>query len=125
MDILPLFTLSSFTCYLCRPITSPVRPSGIPVPISASKKVTSPQGCKQIVKGSTIASQSPAKKPGPRTSRVDRVETTHEAQRPSSLPYKPVSQSGKSPKVVPQRRAASSSLNRRPISGVPRNVPPK
>ncbi|XP_076253104.1 uncharacterized protein LOC143191665 isoform X4 [Rhynchophorus ferrugineus] len=109
-----------------RPITSPIKPSGIPVlvpqPKSVNKKVTSPQGSKPvpIVKGSNSIKSSPAKKSSPRTSRVDQLdshETTRHIPRPSSLPYKPTNQNGKTSKITPPRRAASSSLNRRPIGG--------
>ncbi|XP_050299229.1 uncharacterized protein LOC126738115 isoform X2 [Anthonomus grandis grandis] len=104
-----------------RPITSPVRPSGIPVLVSPATKLTASKipsniATKQL-KGAV--KNSPAKKPGSRTSRVDQVEGTHAVQRPSSLPYnKPSTVNGMQSKGVPQRRAASSSLSRRPISVV-------
>ncbi|KAJ8961767.1 hypothetical protein NQ318_021368 [Aromia moschata] len=114
-----------------RPITSPNKPSCIPVPVSptvrggikAVKKVTTPPSSGKggiISRPSNGVKSSPMKKGGPctRTSRVDQLEHPHETprniQRPSSLPYKPAPQ--KSSKIVPPRRAASSSLNRKPIS---------
>lgn len=116
--------------YYFRPITSPVRPSGIPVLVSppskpTAKKIISPQGNKHVItlKGPSSVKYSPTKKVGTRTSRVDQVESNHDVQRPSSLPYKPVSQNSKTSKIVPQRRAASSSLSRRPVSG--RSITPK
>lgn len=52
-----------------------------------------------------------------RTSRVDQLEngdTQRHIIRPSSLPYKPSSsQSSKSSKITPPRRAVSSSLSRK------------
>lgn len=88
-----------------RPITSPVRPSGIPVLISPNSKK----------KGIPIASK---KSTQARTSRVDQLESTNEPlrhiPRPSSLPYKAASQGSKSSKITPPRRAASSSLSRKP-----------
>ncbi|KAL1492038.1 hypothetical protein ABEB36_012540 [Hypothenemus hampei] len=104
-----------------RPITSPIKPSGIPVLISppakpCAKKPVTPQSVVKTVKN------SPAKKAGPRTSRVDQVESNHDAQRPSSLPYKTAAQTSKTSKAIVQRRAASSSLSRR-VGG--RNVTPK
>uniref|UniRef100_A0AAR5Q0I9 Iporin n=1 Tax=Dendroctonus ponderosae TaxID=77166 RepID=A0AAR5Q0I9_DENPD len=108
-----------------RPITSPVRPSGIPVLISPPAKPAlkkTPSAQVGPVKATPIKNVS-AKKIGPRTSRADQVESNHNVQRPSSLPYKPASQASKTPKIVPQRRAASSSLSRRVVTG--RNIPPK
>ncbi|KAJ8979938.1 hypothetical protein NQ317_003680, partial [Molorchus minor] len=113
-----------------RPITSPNRPSGIPVPVSPTpksclktiRKITTPPGNSKSgsVKGISNIKNSPMKRAGTtaRTSRVDQLEhpleTPRHIQRPSSLPYKPAPQ--KSSKIVPPRRAASSSLHRKPIS---------
>lgn len=48
-----------------RPITSPIRPSGIPVPV---KKVTTPPGGKApVIKGAGSVKNSPAKRAGPNT----------------------------------------------------------
>ncbi|CAH1127170.1 unnamed protein product [Ceutorhynchus assimilis] len=102
-----------------RPITSPIRPSGIPVLVSPPPK---PSALKKLV--GPQATNSPSKKGVIRTSRVDQVESNHNTQRPSSLPYKPAGQSSKTSKIVPQRRAVSSSLSRRPIAGG-RNITPK
>ncbi|KAJ8956774.1 hypothetical protein NQ314_006649 [Rhamnusium bicolor] len=116
-----------------RPITSPIKPSGIPVPVSPTvkgglktvKKVTTPPASSKVnssTKGVSSVKSSPLKRAGPcaRTSRVDQLEHPNEAprhvQRPSSLPYKPAPQNGKTSKITPPRRAASSSLNRKPIS---------
>ncbi|XP_066157352.1 uncharacterized protein [Euwallacea fornicatus] len=125
----PSPTHSNAKSKIPRPITSPVKPSGIPVLISPpsksapNKKMTSPQSNKQTPATKISVKNSPAKKVGPRTSRMDQVESSHEVQRPSSLPYRPASQNTKNAKMVPQRRAVSSSLNRRPVSS--RNVVPK
>lgn len=118
-----------------RLITSPVKPSGIPVLVSPpnkqpNKKVTSPQGTKNIpaVKGVNSVKNSPAKKAGPRTSRMDQMEnheTPRHIARPSSLPYKPAGQNSKTSKIVPQRRAVSSSLSRRPTNGSANSITPK
>lgn len=55
-----------------------------------------------------------------RTSRMDQLDHPHDTprhiQRPSSLPYKAASSNGKNTKITPPRRAASSSLSRKPIS---------
>ncbi|XP_018565929.1 uncharacterized protein LOC108906959 isoform X2 [Anoplophora glabripennis] len=115
-----------------RPVISPVRPSGIPVAVSPTTKgglksvkrvTTPPSGSKTAVnKGLNGVKSSPLKKAGvcARTSRVDQLEHPQDAvrhiQRPSSLPYKPAPQNGKTSKITPPRRAASSSLNRRPLS---------
>ena len=61
-----------------------------------------------------------------RTSRVDQLEgngdTPRHVPRPSSLPYKTTTtQNGKTSKITPPRRAASSSLNRKPLNAA--NVP--
>ncbi|CAG9864129.1 unnamed protein product [Phyllotreta striolata] len=99
-----------------RPISSPVKPSGIPVLV---KKLPSPTGVKTTpVKCSNSVKNSPAKRSAPitRTSRMDQAsEATRHAQRPSSLPYK-APQNGKVTKTTPPRRAVSSSLNRKPLS---------
>ncbi|KAJ8915224.1 hypothetical protein NQ315_015447, partial [Exocentrus adspersus] len=125
-----------------RPVISPVRPSGIPVPASPTGKSVSKTGKKQvasptsngratIAKGIGAVKSSPIRKAGPgtrvvkqqnpvRTSRVDQLEqaqdTPRHVQRPSSLPYRPAPQNGKISKITPPRRAVSSSLNRRPLS---------
>ncbi|KAG5887717.1 hypothetical protein JTB14_020019 [Gonioctena quinquepunctata] len=113
-----------------RPIMSPVKPSGIPVPVSLAtkggnktvKKVTTPPGAKvnPLVKGVNNAKSSPQIRAGPstRTSRVDQLDhdTPRHVQRPTSLPYKATPQNGKTSKITPPRRAASSSLSRKPIS---------
>ncbi|XP_044762319.1 uncharacterized protein LOC123319421 isoform X3 [Coccinella septempunctata] len=117
-----------------RLITSPVKPvSGIPVAVcqgakasngkGSQKKVTTPPNPKPpITNKMGSAKNSPARKTpvtNTRTSRVDQVETGNDNNkhppRPSSLPYKPAAQNSKSSKVPP-RRAASSSLNRKPLS---------
>ncbi|CAG9823829.1 unnamed protein product [Phaedon cochleariae] len=113
-----------------RPITSPVKPSGIPVPVGlavgnkAIKKVTTPPGGKAsavVLKGANSVKSSPNNRAGPstRTSRVDQLDHPHDTprhvQRPSSLPYKAVPQNGRASKITPPRRAASSSLNRKPL----------
>lgn len=46
-----------------RPITSPVRPSGIPVPVK--KVITPPSGKNPLLKGINIVKNSPMKKPTP------------------------------------------------------------
>lgn len=55
-----------------------------------------------------------------RASRMDQLshanDTPRHTQRPSSLPYKAASANGKNSKVTPPRRAASSSLSRKPLS---------
>ncbi|XP_023019159.2 uncharacterized protein isoform X2 [Leptinotarsa decemlineata] len=115
-----------------RPISSPVKPSGIPVLVSPvvkggvniAKKVTTPPCGKgsPITKGLVSTKSSPMIRAGPstRTSRVDQLEHPHDTprhvQRPSSLPYKAANQNGKTSKITPPRRAASSSLSRKPIS---------
>ncbi|CAH0559334.1 unnamed protein product [Brassicogethes aeneus] len=99
-----------------RLIPSPVK-SGIPI----LKKVTTPPGSSKNAPLTRITAvkSSPAKKTGQRTSRVDQldnpVDTPRNVSRPSSLPYKATPQNGKSPKITPPRRAASSSLNRKPV----------
>lgn len=60
-----------------------------------------------------------------RTSRLDQLENNTEprhATRPSSLPYKPAGQTGKNGKITPQRRAVSTSVNRKPQSKTPKYV---
>lgn len=55
-----------------------------------------------------------------RTSRLDQLEIgdspRQHATRPSSLPYKPAGQNGKNGKIVPQRRAVSTSVSRKPTT---------
>ncbi|XP_060525717.1 uncharacterized protein LOC132701627 isoform X2 [Cylas formicarius] len=102
-----------------RPVSSPVKPSGIPVLISPTSKQTQRPQIKTApaVKGATKS----------RTSRVDRVENgegPRHVQRPSSLPYKAANQN-KGSKMVPPRRAASSSLNRRPLGAHAPSKTPK
>ncbi|XP_019864553.1 uncharacterized protein LOC109593866 isoform X3 [Aethina tumida] len=107
-----------------RLIPSPVK-SGIPVLMSnmknVKKVVTPPGPGKSIPAPSKISvKNSPAKKIGPRTSRVDQLDnpqdTPRNVSRPSSLPYKVTTPNGKNTKVTPPRRAASSSLNRKPVT---------
>ncbi|XP_030767612.1 uncharacterized protein LOC115891308 isoform X2 [Sitophilus oryzae] len=111
-----------------RPITSPVKPSGIPVLVS-HKKITCSQANKSIpgVKGINTIKNSPVKNSTPRASRVDQVENEQikHIPRPSSLPYKPTCQNNKSSKPVVPRRAASSSLNRKSLGENPKSVTPK
>ncbi|XP_057651614.1 uncharacterized protein LOC130891091 isoform X2 [Diorhabda carinulata] len=110
-----------------RPITSPIKPSGIPIPVTNAKI-----GKKMTAQPKNVANNiknSPAKRnnaPNTRTSRVDQLDNPHDIvrhpQRPSSLPYsKPTQQNGKTTKITPPRRAASSSLSRRPVTQT--NVP--
>ncbi|KAJ3641779.1 hypothetical protein Zmor_028257 [Zophobas morio] len=115
-----------------RPITSPVKPSGIPVLISPSGKPSAKGLKKNVARGTGIARPSTAKgattkkQTAARTSRVDQLEgngdTPRHVPRPSSLPYKTTTtQNGKTSKITPPRRAASSSLNRKPLNAA--NVP--
>ncbi|XP_068912211.1 serine-rich adhesin for platelets isoform X4 [Tenebrio molitor] len=112
-----------------RPITSPVKPSGIPVLISPSgkqngklsKKNVTPSATKGIVGAKTKPAPLKKQTSAARTSRVDQLETNSETPRhiprPSSLPYKAATtQNGKASKITPPRRAASSSLNRKPLN---------
>nr|CAH7731909.1 unnamed protein product [Callosobruchus chinensis] len=99
-----------------RPITSPIRPSGIPVPVSKAPVTAKPPPTgipKANVKG--VVTKRPVG--SNRTSRLDQVDSegTRHVQRPSSLPYKGT-ESVKGSKVTPPRRAVSSSLSRRPLS---------
>ncbi|KAI4459389.1 run and sh3 domain containing [Holotrichia oblita] len=130
-----------------RPVASPVKPSGIPIPISPSttksnmkgitiKKVVTPPGgipkkIPAIVnKPNNLVKTNSIQKKGAisnslktrmffyrRTSRLDQLENgdspRQHAARPSSLPYKSISQSGKNGKIVPQRRAVSTSVSRK------------
>lgn len=115
-----------------RPVISPIKPSGIPVPVSptykgikgVAKKVTSPNGAAAVKSkpfaqakiNTNLVTRSPAKKGiNPRTSRLDQVETTEARNitRPSSLPYKPATAVGKNSKITPPRRAVSTSVNRK------------
>ncbi|XP_045478169.1 uncharacterized protein LOC123683260 isoform X2 [Harmonia axyridis] len=117
-----------------RLITSPVKPvSGIPTPVCqgsktanakvGQKKVTTPPSSKppSTNKVGSVKSSPARKMPvgNTRTSRVDQVEAgsdnSKHPPRPSSLPYKPATTNNKATKIPP-RRAASSSLNRRPLS---------
>ncbi|XP_044263071.1 uncharacterized protein LOC123010326 isoform X2 [Tribolium madens] len=101
-----------------RPITSPIKPSGIPVLISPSGKN------QKTPKKNLVQTKPPTKPPKKgtcvRTSRVDQVEseTPRHIPRPSSLPYKAVT-AQKVAKVTPPRRAASSSLSRKPVGKSP------
>ncbi|XP_008191639.2 uncharacterized protein LOC661485 isoform X4 [Tribolium castaneum] len=105
-----------------RPITSPIKPSGIPILIS-------PSGKSQKTPKKNLVQAKPPPKPkkttSVRTSRVDQVEseTPRHVPRPSSLPYKAMT-AQKVAKVTPPRRAASSSLSRKPVgkSNVPKVV---
>lgn len=106
-----------------RLITSPIKPSGIPVPLSSKngvKKVTTPPENKSTPLKVNNGRNIQAKKiPSSRTSRVDQVEgadnQNKKTPRPSSLPYKAGPQNSKLSKIPP-RRAVSSSLNRKPLS---------
>ncbi|GJQ82071.1 hypothetical protein Trydic_g6943 [Trypoxylus dichotomus] len=119
-----------------RPVASPVKPSGIPIAISPSstklnakgvtpkKAITPPGGIVKKVTGTVnktnnlVKNNLAPKKGAIRTSRLDQLESGDSsrphATRPSSLPYKPVGQNGKNGKIVPQRRAVSTSVNRKP-----------
>ncbi|XP_015839730.1 uncharacterized protein LOC661485 isoform X2 [Tribolium castaneum] len=102
-----------------RPITSPIKPSGIPILIS-------PSGKSQKTPKKNLVQAKPPPKPKKTTSvRVDQVEseTPRHVPRPSSLPYKAMT-AQKVAKVTPPRRAASSSLSRKPVgkSNVPKVV---
>ncbi|CAH2006314.1 unnamed protein product [Acanthoscelides obtectus] len=99
-----------------RPITSPIRPSGIPIPVS-KVPVTAKPPPTGIPKANSKGALNKRPVISNRTSRVDQVETdgARHVQRPSSLPYK-CTENVKGSKVTPPRRAASSSLSRRPLS---------
>uniref|UniRef100_A0A6P7H870 Uncharacterized protein LOC114345508 isoform X1 n=2 Tax=Diabrotica virgifera virgifera TaxID=50390 RepID=A0A6P7H870_DIAVI len=111
-----------------RPITSPIKPSGIPIPVSTAKtvkKVTTPPGGGKVMHCKSLPNvkSSPMKRnvPNTRASRMDQLDHPHDAvrhpQRPSSLPYnKPTQANGKTSKITPPRRAASSSLSRKPLT---------
>jgi len=105
-----------------RPVTSPVRPSGIPVPCKSTKKVITPPGQAPGKKLSTpVKCNSNKKVVNNRTSRLDQLENQtpqqrHHVTRPSSLPYKP-SSTVKNSKLTSPRRAVSTSVNRKPLDG--------
>ncbi|XP_018328369.1 uncharacterized protein LOC108739128 isoform X2 [Agrilus planipennis] len=117
-----------------RPVTSPNRPSGIPVAVNninktTGKKAVTPPGTSttkaigqtRTPGGSNVAKSNAGLKknsPATRTSRLDRLENYEESPRPmtrpSSLPYKPGN--NRSNKSLPPRRAVSSSVGRKTTS---------